>query len=520
MRDAGDRSAAGSEPEARPGRVTPFVVWAYALTWVLLAPFFYALNVKYGGSMHAWMWAWVPFAFVGGWGPTTAALILTARSEGRPGVRRLLRSVSRWRVSFRWYLLVFVFPPLMAALSLLVKDRGFETLRGFDARAALAAAPAAYLLALPFGPLGEEPGWRGFALPRLLERHGAVRASLVLGVIWTFWHIPMMLWSPGAAIPSFMELSAFSIVVFLVQITSETVLMTWLFLRTGGSLLMAVLAHLTFNTAETLVYGGLPDPPAGEERSAYLIHVTLLAVISLAVLWRLARWRVSGRALSFVLPVIVVLAGTGCSRPDTAAKKAAEPMPSWNDSPTKDAILMFVERATRQDSPELIPAPRRIAVFGGDGCLWSEPPHPGTDPPGSELIYQPMLELLGYLRGNGFKIFIVTGGDIEFLRRFSGETLGIPPEQVLETSAAREQMGEPVFAAGSSDGDTRMLEWATSGGGLHFGMLVHHTDPDRERARDRGPDPGRLGRAFDEAPKKGWFVLDMKNDWKVLYPGD
>ncbi len=274
----------------------PFVVGAYALTWALLGPFFYVLNVKYGGQMQSWMWAWVPFAFLGGWGPTLAALIVTARTEGRPGVRRLLRSVANWRVSVRWYLLVLAFPPAVTALSVFVIGRGLGTLRDFDAGAALGAIPVAYLVALPFGPMGEELGWRGFALPRLLPRYGAALASLVLGVIWTFWHVPMMLWSPGASIPSFMGLSAFAVAVYLVQITSETVLMTWLFLRTHGSLLLAVLAHLTFNTAEAVVYGGLPEPAVEQERAVYLVNVALLAAIALAVVLRLAPRRRDGRA--------------------------------------------------------------------------------------------------------------------------------------------------------------------------------------------------------------------------------
>jgi len=270
------------------GSLGPFVVLAYALTWVFLGPFFYVLNIKYDGHMQPWMWAWVPFALVGGWGPTLAALIVTARAEGRPGVRRLLRSVANWRVSVRWYLLVLAFPPVVTAVSVLVMDRGLETLRNFDPGAALAAIPVAYLLALPFGPLGEELGWRGFALPRLLPRYGAALASLVLGVIWTFWHIPMMLWSPGASIPSFMGLSAFAVGVYLVQTISETVLMTWLFVRTNGSVLLAILAHLTFNTAEAVVYGGLPEPAIEQERAVYLVNVALLAVIALVVMWRLA----------------------------------------------------------------------------------------------------------------------------------------------------------------------------------------------------------------------------------------
>lgn len=281
---------------ARPTSMGLFIISAYALTWVLLGPWFYVFNVKYDGELQPWMLAWVPFAFFGGWGPTLAAVITVALTQGRSAVRQLIRSVTVWRVPLRWYVLVTVFPPAVTALSLLVVDRGLGTLRDFDVGAAITATPLVYLVALPFGPLGEELGWRGFALPRLLSRYGPVIASLVLGVLWTFWHVPMMLWSPGASIPSFMGLSLFAVAVYLVQVTSITILMTWLFLRTRGSVLLAVLAHLTFNTAEAVVYSGLPDLAVTQERSVYLVSVALLAVVAAAVSGHLATSRQGHRA--------------------------------------------------------------------------------------------------------------------------------------------------------------------------------------------------------------------------------
>lgn len=275
----------------RPSSMGVFIISAYVLTWVLLGPWFYVFNVRYDGELQPWMWAWVPFAFFGGWGPTLAAIITVALTQGRSAVRQLIRSVTVWRVPLRWYVLVAVFPPAVTALSLLVVDQGLGTLRDFDVGAAITGTALAYLLALPFGPLGEELGWRGFALPRLLNRYGPVIASLVLGVVWTFWHVPMMLWSPGASIPSFMGLSSFAVAVYLVQVTSITILMTWLFLRTDGSVLLAVLAHLTFNTAEAAVYGGLPDLAVTQERSVYLVTVALFAVIAVAASWHLATSR-------------------------------------------------------------------------------------------------------------------------------------------------------------------------------------------------------------------------------------
>ena len=269
--------------------VRPFLLLAYALTWVLLGPWFYAVTVVYHGDIPNWLWAVAPVAFVGGWGPTVAALTVAARTGEHGAVRRLLGSLTIWRVPTRWYLVTIALPPLLVAASVFIVDQGPATLRRFDLGAALANIPRAYLLALPFGPLGQELGWRGFALPRLLSRFGPVKASLVLGFLWTFWHAPMMLWFPGAAIPSFMTLSVTSVAIFLVQITAETVLMTYLFLRTNGSVLLAVLAHLTFNTAESVLFGGLPPLAAELRPSVYLVNVALLAIVGVTSLAWLAR---------------------------------------------------------------------------------------------------------------------------------------------------------------------------------------------------------------------------------------
>jgi membrane protease YdiL (CAAX protease family) len=271
-----------------------FLWLAFALTWVLLGPWFYVSNVVYRGDVPGWLWVLAPLAFVGGWGPSVAAL-LTARRGGHGALRRLMSSLAIWRVPARLYLATFLLPPLVTAASLLIVDGGPAILRRFDARTALAGLPAAYLLALPFGPLGEELGWRGFALPRLLLRFGPVKASLLLGSIWTFWHLPMMLWSPGASMPSFMGLSVTSVAIYWVQVTSITALMTVLFLLTKGSVLIAVLAHLTFNTAEAVLFGGLPTLSEGQERAAYIINVALLAILGLMSLrWLAARPKRSG----------------------------------------------------------------------------------------------------------------------------------------------------------------------------------------------------------------------------------
>ncbi|QDU29361.1 haloacid dehalogenase-like hydrolase [Anatilimnocola aggregata] len=176
--------------------------------------------------------------------------------------------------------------------------------------------------------------------------------------------------------------------------------------------------------------------------------------------------------------------------------------------------------------------------------------HPKFDRPYTELVYQPMLEVLAFLRSKGFKAYIVSGGGIEFMRPFTERVYGIPPEQVIGSSGklkyelrdaepvlmrlaeldfVDDKTGKPVgiqkligrrpvFAFGNSDGDYEMLRWTTAGKGSRIGLIVHHTDAEREYAYDRDSHVGRLARALDEAPDRGWSVVDMRRDWKTIFP--
>lgn len=302
----------------------------------------------------------------------------------------------------------------------------------------------------------------------------------------------------------------------------------------------------------------------------------------------------------------------------------SDPLPSWNDTAPKAAIVEFVEKVSKEGSPDFVPEPERIAVFDNDGTLWTEHPmyvqlafaldrvkaeaanHPewattqpfqavlegdmktlaaagekgllelimathagmttdefqkiasewianARDPrfkkPYTELVYQPMLELLAYLRANGFKTFIVSGGGIELMRPWTEKIYGIPPEQVIGSSiktqfemrdgiptlfrlpqvnfiddkagkpvAINEHIGRrPIAAFGNSDGDLEMLQWTTLAEGLQFGLIVHHTDAEREYAYDRKSDFGHLDKALDAAEINNWTVLDMKADWKQIF---
>ncbi|MFN0066063.1 MAG: HAD family hydrolase, partial [Limisphaerales bacterium] len=286
----------------------------------------------------------------------------------------------------------------------------------------------------------------------------------------------------------------------------------------------------------------------------------------------------------------------------------------------------FVEKVTKEGSPEFVPVAERIAVFDNDGTLWAEQPmyfqlffaldrikalapqhpewkenepfasllkgdvkaalaggeaslaqivmathagmtteefgkavtdwittakHPKTGRLFTEMVYQPMLELLAYLRANGFKTFIVSGGGIEFMRPWTEKVYGIPPEQVVGSSGktkfelrdgkpvllklpeinfiddnAGKPVGinqhigrRPIAAFGNSDGDLQMLQYTAAGSGPRFCLYVHHDDAAREWAYDRESHIGKLDQGLDEARVKGWTVVSMKDDWRTVFPG-
>ena len=331
------------------------------------------------------------------------------------------------------------------------------------------------------------------------------------------------------------------------------------------------------------------------------------------------------RYRGFILTLLVGFLSIGCAtRPGTETQ---DPLPSWNDGPSKQGIVEFVRNVTDANSADYVEPSERIAVFDNDGTLWAEKPiyfqfffildrirsmapdhpewkttqpfqavlendfetlgatdrdalaymmgiavsgttteefedivknwlattvHPVTGQPYTSMVYQPMLELLDYLKANGFTNFIVSGGGIGFMRPWSEAVYGIPPERVVGTSMELEyelldgkpviqrkpqlhflndKGGKPVsierfigrrpiLAAGNSDGDYQMLEWTTAGKGKRLGLIVHHTDAEREWAYDRDSTSGRLDRGLDHAAANGWLLIDMASEWKLVFPAE
>ncbi len=193
-----------------------------------------------------------------------------------------------------------------------------------------------------------------------------------------------------------------------------------------------------------------------------------------------------------------------------------------------------------------------VEAFQAEVAEWLDTArHPVTDLPYDQMTYQPMVELLRYLRDEGFKTYIVSGGGLHFMRVFAEEAYGIPPEQVLGTygettydtttgtpvitkapgiafiddkegkpiNIERTIGKRPILAGGNSDGDFAMMEWTTAGEGPRLGILVHHTDAEREWAYDRESPIGNLQNGLDKGPDMGWVIVDMANDWSRIYTG-
>jgi len=239
-------------------------------------------------------------------------------------------------------------------------------------------------------------------------------------------------------------------------------------------------------------------------------------------------------------------------------KTLAPQHPEWKTTPPFQAALAGdmkgVAASGQKGLLEMVLATHTgmtAAQFSDTVTTWlAGAKHPKFKRPYTELVYQPQLELLAYLRDHGFKTFIVSGGGIEFMRPFTERVYGVPPEQVVGSSVKTEfQMKDgkpvlvrtpevnfiddkagkpvgiyehigrrPILAFGNSDSDMQMIQYTLAGEGRRMGLFVHHTDAEREYAYDRKSHVGTLDKALDQAAAEGWVIVDMKTDWKSVFP--
>ena len=229
-----------------------FFLIAFAGTWLLEMPYILSEDgsglLPYSSPLLIWTSPLTIFT-----GPFLAAFIMTGVTEGRAGIGRLLRRFVLWRVGLGWYLFVLIVIPLILVLSVIVLPGALGSFQGL---ATLAPLPLLFLAVYVFflsGPMGEEPGWRGFALPRLQALHGPLVGSLILGVLWGLWHLPLFFtpWN---------ELTTFNVVVYALATICLSIIYTWVFNNTKGSLLIAILLHWSFDLSAGIVAPLFPAP--------------------------------------------------------------------------------------------------------------------------------------------------------------------------------------------------------------------------------------------------------------------
>lgn len=260
--------------------LTSFFVLAYALTWLAWSPWYLSEDgvglLPYDGEGISDYLNTIALIL----GPTLSAFIMTGATEGRDGVRRLLRRIVLWRVGIGWYLFVLVGIPAIMVLSTLVLP---GALASFQA-SAVPSTLLLYVVAGPIflfagGPVFEEIGWRGFALPRLQRLYGPLVGTLILGALWGLWHLPLFL------IPSWdtPHDSPLDVGLFVIWAVSTTVLFTWVFNNTKGSVLLAILVHGSINSAAASVYGLFPAPSVTGGSANFVIGFGVVALLIVAL---------------------------------------------------------------------------------------------------------------------------------------------------------------------------------------------------------------------------------------------
>jgi membrane protease YdiL (CAAX protease family) len=261
--------------------LSSFVVINYLISWIFLYPCYQLiLNAENGNFPILAL-----IGLVGAYGPTISAIIVEKFTAGNIGVKNLLKKLLIWRVNFGWYFFIFTIPLILYGLSVWSSELfGFQ-LGESNSKVGISSAFIFILLALPFGPMGEELGWRGFMLPRLLKRYNAWTSSLILGFIWTFWHTASFTF-PGAAIPSAFELSIWTLFLYLLNICASTLLMTVVFLKTKGSVLIAILFHATFNACANIVLTIFPEVEknVAQREVIYITNIILTALLAVIML--------------------------------------------------------------------------------------------------------------------------------------------------------------------------------------------------------------------------------------------
>lgn len=250
---------------------------AYAISWILSIPFILSEWGILSGDFR-------PFFIVKSFGPFLAAYILTGFLEGKDGVKRFRKSVRQWQTGWLWYLITLLVIPALLLGGILIQPGSLAGFKGITPLILVNYAVTYLVVFFGGGPLGEEPGWRGFALPRLQKQYGPLAGTLILSALWTCWHLPDFLTSaqgggPGTGISAFLV----NFPIFLALVTAIAVILTWIFNNTRGSVFLSILAHASVNTPQVVLVPLFPAVTTTRLNLAALIGFSLPAVVLLLV---------------------------------------------------------------------------------------------------------------------------------------------------------------------------------------------------------------------------------------------
>ena len=258
-----------------------YVLLNYVLSWSFLYPAYQAiLNAPEG------TFPWIALVGIpGGFGPTISALIICRYTEGRTGMKNLLSTLRIWKVHLKWYLVVLIFPVLIYFLAVNLTTWLSYDLGPWEPDNLISNYFVYLMLALPFGPLMEELGWRGYMLPRLLANYGPLTSSLILGLIWSFWHTASFTF-PGAAIPSILDVSLLTISLYTFSVIAQTLFFTYIYLKTRGSVIIAILLHTAFNASSNIILSMYPtiEEIVDHRMFIFTLNASLICVFSLLLL--------------------------------------------------------------------------------------------------------------------------------------------------------------------------------------------------------------------------------------------
>lgn len=254
-----------------------FFFLAYAISWIISIP--YILS----------QWNILPniqqfqiFFIIKSFGPAIAAYIMSRVLDGPQGVQALKDRIRRWRVAWQWYAFILLGVPALMLLGIIVLPGAMSSFIGLPPNFAISYVISFIVIAFGGGPLGEEPGWRGFALPRMQARYGVLKANLLLGLMWTFWHLPDFLTVAQKGGPGSDPLVLFNgLLVFLLEVMALTIFFTWVFNNTAGSVFIAIVLHASYNAFGVNVQPLFPARIVTSTDLPFVIAVVLPALLIL-----------------------------------------------------------------------------------------------------------------------------------------------------------------------------------------------------------------------------------------------